>query len=98
MAEDVENCSNSAMGGTWVKRGGGGNRRSWPPLSHLLEAGVREERRVAMAGYGQRPCFIPGTEWILSQLIRKLKSLMIELQTNMHLRTSKPTIIERVTL
>jgi hypothetical protein len=42
LAEDAENCSNSAMGGTWVKGGGGrGNRRSWPPLSHLLEAGVR---------------------------------------------------------
>jgi hypothetical protein len=26
-----------------VGGGGGGNRRSWPPLSHLLEAGVRGE-------------------------------------------------------
>jgi hypothetical protein len=37
LAEDAENCSNSAVG----ERGGGtGNRRSRPLLSHLLEAGV----------------------------------------------------------
>ncbi len=40
MAEDTKNCSNSAVGGTWVRGGGTGNRRSRPLLSHLLEAGV----------------------------------------------------------
>ncbi len=37
MAEVAENCSNSAVGSTW---GGGRGRRSWPPLSHLQQAGV----------------------------------------------------------
>ena len=55
MAEDAENCSNSAMGGTWV-RGGGGNRRSWPPLSHLLKAGVRGEGEGREKREQIRPC------------------------------------------
>ncbi len=31
---------------------------------------VSRKRRVA--GYGQRPCFIPVTEWIRSQFVRKI--------------------------
>jgi hypothetical protein len=50
LAEDAENCSNSAMGGTWVRGGGAGNRRSRPLLSRLLEAGVGEGGGRGRAG------------------------------------------------
>ncbi len=52
MAEDAENCSNSAMGGTWVK---GGGRLSWPPLLHLQQASVLEGG-VRGKGKQIRPC------------------------------------------
>ncbi len=65
MAEDAENCSNSAVGGTWVRRGGGGVSlqlilRTWPQAVRQMRGvgGGGEEGWRGIDNSSKQPLFL----------------------------------------